>query len=318
MSDPRRPSDAAAEPGVPLREVLREAERRLAEAGVPSPNVDARDLAAFVLGLSRSQLQLAVASARTLDEVALRRLEDLVSERARRVPLQHLTGEASFRHLVLAVGPGVFVPRPETEVVAEAAIEEARRAAAVRGRALVVDLATGSGAIALAVATEVAAAEVHAVEREPEALAWAERNVEAQLVALAAVGSAVHLHPGDLADAMALLERAPELAGAVDVVVSNPPYVPRDQVPIDPEVRDHDPAAALYGDGADGLDQVRAVARTAARLLRPGGLLVVEHAERQGASAPRAVRDAAGFDDVHDHADLTGRPRYVTARWSAS
>lgn len=307
----------SARDGAPLRAVLREAEQRLAAAGVPSPNVDAAELAAVVLGVPRSRLSLLVADGARLEPAQQRRLAALVDERARRVPLQHLTGQAHFRHLTLAVGPGVFVPRPETEVVAQAAIEEAARvrlAAPGARRPVVVDLATGSGAIALAVATEVPRAVVHGVEREPEALAWAERNLAAQREVLARVGSSLLLHAGDLADVTTLLAAAPELDGRVDVVVSNPPYVPRDQVPLDPEVRDHDPPAALYGDGPEGLDAVRAVARTAALLLRPGGLLVVEHADRQQTSAPRAVADAAGFHDVHDHLDLAGRPRFVTAR----
>src|SRR3954469_18488861 len=223
----------------------------------------------------------------------------LVDERASRVPLQHLTGKAYFRHLTLAVGPGVFVPRPETELVAGAAVDEAVRLLAEGVAPTVVDLGTGSGAIAVSVATEAKGARVLAVEADPDAHAWAGRNVE---------GTGVELRLGDLADAFA------DLDGQVDVVVSNPPYIPPDAVPLDPEVRDHDPQLALYGGGEDGLDALRAVERTARRLLRPGGLLLVEHADSQGESAPAVLRATAAWRDVTDVPDLNGRPRYVQAR----
>ncbi len=261
----------------------------LAEAGVPSPRVDAEILAVDGIGLTR---------------VALRRAADpgsaywdLVARRARREPLQHLLGRAWFRHIEVAVGPGVFVPRPETEVVAGAAVDEAARASHAGHTPVVVDLGTGSGVIALSVALEVPAARVHAVEADAGAYAWARRNVE---------GSRVTLHLADLADCL------PEHDGQVDVVVSNPPYIPPDGVPVDPEVRDHDPARALYGSGPDGLGEVRAVVATAARLLRPGGLLVVEHADRQAASVAGLLQRA--WCDVRCHRDLTDRPRFVTGR----
>lgn len=282
-----------------LRAAISESSARLAEAGVPSPRFDAEELLGHVLGLSRGVLLARVAAGDALTEQTWSAYDELVAERARRVPLQHLTGTAWFRGLALAVGPGVFVPRPETEVVTQAVVDEAARLAAAGRAPVVVDLGTGSGAIALAVATEVRTAAVHAVEREPAAHAWASRNLAT---------SGVDLCLGDLATAFA------DLDGTVDVVVSNPPYVPRDQVPVDPEVREHDPDTALYGEGADGLDAVRAVVATAARLLRPGGLLVVEHADTQGASAPAAVRAGGGWRHVTDHADLAGRPRFVTAR----
>lgn len=271
-----------------LRDAVRRAEQHLATAGVPSPRYDAEELAACLLGVERRELW------RHEDVPA--GFADAVRRRAAREPLQHITGRAYFRHLVLAVGPGVFVPRPETEVVAGAAIDAAR---AVAWRPpVVVDLCTGSGAIALAVATEVPGSRVHAVEREAAALEWARRN-------RAASGADVDLRGGDLTDAF------PDLDGSVDVVVSNPPYIPLGSVPLDPEVADHDPPAALWS-GADGLDAVRVVERVAARLLRPGGTVVVEHADAQGESAP-AVFDAAGWSAVTDHRDLTGRPRFVTA-----
>jgi release factor glutamine methyltransferase len=280
-----------------LRDLVDAAAGRLAAAGVPSPRHDAEALAAHVLGVDRRDLwrhdEMEPSVERCYDELAERR--------ERREPLQHITGVAYFRHLAVAVGPGVFVPRPETEVVAGAAIDEARSIAR-HGRAtpIVVDLGTGSGAIACSIADEVPTARVHAVELAEEALVWAKRNLE---------GSRVHLWAGDLATAL------PELDGTVDVVVSNPPYIPLNGVPRDPEVRDHDPAPALYA-GPDGLDVIRVVERVAARLLRSHGLVVVEHADEQGASAPQIFVESRHWTDIDDHHDLAGRPRFVTARRS--
>jgi release factor glutamine methyltransferase len=282
-----------------LSDALRAATQRLAEAGVPSPRHDAEALAAHVLRRPRAEV---VVAALRGDDVALgETYDDLVAERARRVPLQHLTGVATFRGLDLAVGPGVFVPRPETEVVAQAAVDEARVVVADGRSPVVVDLCTGSGAIAVAVAVEVPYAEVHAVELSEHAVAWAARNA-------AAHAPVVDLRTGDAATAF------PELDGLVDVVVSNPPYVPPDSVPVDPEVRDHDPEVALYGLGPDGLQVPRLVVASAARLLRPGGLLVVEHAEVQQPGLRAVLMSSGLWDDVAGHLDLTGRPRYVTAR----
>ncbi|HVE98708.1 MAG TPA: peptide chain release factor N(5)-glutamine methyltransferase, partial [Mycobacteriales bacterium] len=225
-----------------------------------------------------------------------------VARRAARVPLQHLTGVVGFRYLDLDVGPGVFIPRPETEVVVGYAIDALN---AGGGTPTVVELCAGSAAIALSIAHEVPGATVHAVEIDPAALQWAERNAARRRE----LGDrAIHLHGGDVDDAL------PELDGLVDCVVANPPYVAEGELSdVDPEVRDHDPEQALVA-GADGLDVIRAVVRRSARLLRPGGLLVVEHSDRQGSSAPELVRDAGGWADVADHDDLTGRPRFVTAR----
>jgi release factor glutamine methyltransferase len=260
----------------------------LAAAGVASPRHDAEELAAHVLGLSRSRLVL-------LDRLpagAAGRYAELVEQRAARVPLQHLTGVAGFRRLDLAVGPGVFVPRPETEVLVDWAL------ARLRPGDVVVDLCAGSAAIALALADEAAGVTVHAVELEEHALAWAARNV-------AATGLPVALHRGDVADPGLLAD----LAGTVDLVTANPPYIPVG-ARIEREVAEHDPPAALWG-GQDGLVAVRAVERAAARLLKPGGLVAVEHADVQGKSVPAVFRHWA---EVRDHPDLAGRPRFTTAR----
>lgn len=288
-----------------LAAALRRAELVLADAGVPSPRVDAELLAAHLLGVSRGELQVAAILGRPTPAG----LADLVARRATRVPLQHLTGTAPFRGLELAVGPGVFVPRPETEQVAQVAVDEAAAVVRAGREVLVVDLCTGSGAIALAVAHEVAGAVVHAVELDALAHAWAERNVREVAVALPPA-SRVALHRGDARTALA------ELDGTVDVVVANPPYVPPGAVPIDPEVADHDPAVALYGLGADGLEVPRGIVAAAARLLRPGGLLVLEHAEVQENAARDMVDRTGAFTAARTGADLTGRARMVIARRS--
>lgn len=278
---------------------LSDAVGRLVDAGVPSARHDAESLAAHVLGLSRAQV--ATAALRGDDVELGERFDELVDERVRRVPLQHLVGTAPFRDLVLDVGPGVFVPRPETEVVVEPVVAEAVRLLDDGRPACVVDLCTGSGAIALAVASEVPGSDVHAVELSAQAHAWALRNVER-------IWPGVDLRLGDAVTAF------DDLDGTVDVVVTNPPYVPPDSVPVDPEVRDHDPAIALYGGGPDGLQVPRQVVVAAARLLRAGGLLVVEHADVQQAALLRTLAASGLWREAAGHLDLTGRPRYVTAR----
>ena len=291
-----------------LRDVLVDAERRLANAGVQTPRVDAELMLAHVLGVPRGRVFLSDPA----DPADTVRFESLLVRRAARVPLQHLLGEAAFRHLVLEVGRGVFVPRPETETVAELAI---RALTADSEERLAVDLCTGSGAIALALATEVPHSVVHAVELEGPAFEWAERNVANQAEALATAGSTVHLHRGDATTAH--LDSLAALVGRVDVVVSNPPYIPDDAVPRDPEVREHDPPRALYG-GHDGLDVVRGIVVTAAALLRPGGVVVIEHSDQQGESGgdsgvPHVLREHGGFTAVRDLPDLAGRDRVSVA-----
>lgn len=312
-----RPPDHTYGGRTTVRDVLVDAERRLQRAGVPSPAVDASEIVAFVLGVPRTRLFL-------LDEVSEEdkvRVEQMLARRLARVPLQHLLGTAGFRYLELQVGPGVFIPRPETELVVEAGVRELGASTAVSRRA--VDLCSGSGAVALALATECPGSEVHAVEWDDAAVDWTRRNIEGHASRLAEVGSTVELHH---ADAGAVADEGGPLAhlvGRVDVIVSNPPYIPDEMVPREPEVREHEPRAALYG-GPDGLDVVRSVARTAALLLRSGGLLVVEHADVQGAAAGEsgvpsvlASFENAGlpaFADVVDRLDLNGLPRFTLAR----
>lgn len=274
----------------PLRAAIRAATLRLEAAGVPSGRYDAEELAAHVLGTDRAGLV-------RYEEIDVGAYDALVDQRARRRPLQHLTGVAHFRRLQLAVGPGVFVPRPETEVMVGHIIGELGDSPS---GARVVDLGTGSGAIALALATEVAGLDVHAVEVDEDAHAWAVRNL---------AGSDVRLHLADAADAL------PELAGTVDVVVSNPPYIPSQAwETVAVEARDHDPGCALWGGGEDGLDTMRAIEGNAARLLCRGGLVAVEHADLQGDLVRELFGGSGRWRRVRGHRDLTERDRFVTAR----
>lgn len=282
-----------------LRAALREAARLLAAAGVPSAEHDARALAAHALGLERLEPALAP----TPPAEFFPAFAALVERRCAREPLQHIVGSAAFRYLTLTVRPGVFVPRPETELVAEQAVDEARRLTATGRAPVVVDLCCGTGAIALAVATEVPGAVVTAVDASEAAVALTVDNA-------AASGAQVTVLHGDATDAGLLAD----LDGTVDVVVSNPPYIPPDAVPLDPEVRDHDPALALYGGGPDGLAVPRGVVARAAVLLRDGGLLVMEHADVQGPGVRDAVAATGAFAQVATLTDLTGRDRMVVAR----
>lgn len=276
-----------------VREALRLAVNTLSDSGITSATADA-------------QLLLGHAWKRTADEVAkaslmgepvpagvAAKLAALVDERARRVPLQHLTGRAPFRHLELEVGPGVFVPRPETELIVDLGLAHAPHGGTV------VDLCTGAGPIPLALKQERPDLSVHAVELTEHAYAWAIHNRDR-------LGLDIELVQGPAQIAFT------ELVGVVDVVVSNPPYIPDGMVPIDPEVRDHDPREALYGGSSDGLRIPLEVAARAHELLRPGGVLVMEHADTQGDSLPAALR-VAGWSDVRDEVDLAGRPRFTVA-----
>ncbi|MFC3995078.1 peptide chain release factor N(5)-glutamine methyltransferase [Nocardiopsis sediminis] len=279
-----------------LDEVAR-ATLRLADAGVPSPRTDAEELAAFVHGVRRGGLHEVADS----DFDAL--YWECVARRAAREPLQHITGRAYFRYLELRVGPGVFVPRPETEIMVDWAIETLR--AMDVADPLVVDLGTGSGAIAISIAQEVPRSRVHAVEIDGRALAWAKRNIDAS-----GHGDRITAHLADMRMAL------PELDSAVDLLITNPPYVPTDDAAqIPPEVRDYDPAPALWS-GPDGLDMIRELEAVGRRLLRPGGAMALEHGDGQGIDIPRLFPEELGWRDVRNRKDLAHRDRFVVMRRS--
>lgn len=272
-----------------VRSLLADATRRLAAAGVATPRVDAELLLAAASGTPRSRLPL-------LDGIAApaaARFAAYVARRAAREPLQHVVGTAPFRRVELAVGPGVFVPRPETELLVDAVLPALRQVE----RPLVVDLCAGSGALAVAVADELPGARVVAVERDHVALDWLRRNCEPRGVAVVA---------GDVGDETLLAE----LHAVVDAVLSNPPYVPSG-VAVEPEVR-ADPADAVFA-GPDGLAVLPAVIARAGDLLRPGGTLAVEHDDTHGDAVPALLAADGRWRDVAGHRDLAGRPRYATA-----
>ena len=274
---------------------------RLAEAGAESPRADAELIAAAVHDVKRTELHTVPDSA--FDA----RFWADIARREAREPLQHITGRAAFRYLDLEVGPGVFVPRPETEVMTGWVIDRVR--SMDTDRPVVVDLGTGSGAIALAIAQEVPRARVHAVEADPLARAWAERNVSGYVEIVPHTAGRVLVHADDFCGCDVLTE----LNGTVDCVVSNPPYIPVG-ASVPPEVADYDPPAALWS-GLDGLNAIRAVERTARRLLRDGGFVAVEHADVQGAAVYWLFAEELGWRDTRNNRDLAGRDRFVTATW---
>lgn len=276
---------------MPVRTVLARAVAVLEQSGVASPRADAELLAAHVLGVPRGRLALVD----TFPAPALARYQELVARRAERVPLQHLTGRAGFGELDLAVGPGVFIPRPETELLAQWALAQPA--------AVVVDLGSGAGALALSIAHARPEARVYAVERSPTALEWLRRNAAERA---RAGDRPVEVVAGDATDPAVLSE----LDGTVDLVVCNPPYVP-DGVPVPPEVADYDPPEAVFA-GPDGLAVIRPVLARAAALLRPGGRIGIEHDQTHGEVVPDLMR--RWFTDVVDHRDLAGRPRFATGR----
>ncbi|WP_448720218.1 peptide chain release factor N(5)-glutamine methyltransferase [Microbacterium natoriense] len=282
-------------PDITIAALVRAAAQRLAEAGVPDPQVDAELLAAHVFGIRRGEVQAAIIRGDAASDADAAAFEAVIARRSAREPLQHITGTAPFRHLELAVGPGVFVPRPETETVVQYAIDALLNDA--EPEPIGIDLGTGSGAIALAMATEVPHARVYAAELSPDAFPWAQRNT-------AGVDNLTLVNE-DLAHAFR------ELDGAASVVISNPPYVPDAAIPRDPEVRLFDPAMALYG-GEDGLDVVRILSTRGLELLRAGGLLVIEHGELQGEQI-RSILTADGWRAAATHRDLTLRDRVTTA-----
>lgn len=317
MSDPgypvrpgQGPPPRVVEGWVSLRDAIADGQRRLSAAGVPSPDTDAMLLAAHVKGVPRGRLLLHD----RMDSAERTAYERLLTRRMARVPLQHLVGSAPFRNLELQVGPGVFVPRPETELVAQVAIEALRALPGDERRA--VDLCTGSGAVAFALATEAGPARVTAVEIDEAAITWTRRNATALAELVSAAGSLVDVVRADARTCADSGQPLAHLRGQVAVVTMNPPYVPAGAQVRDPEVRDHDPALALYG-GPDGLDVIRDAIGTAALLLQPGGLVVIEHSDEQGEDAdggvPALLIDDGRWRDVTDHRDLARKPRFTTA-----
>ncbi|MFZ2526208.1 MAG: peptide chain release factor N(5)-glutamine methyltransferase [Rhodococcus sp. (in: high G+C Gram-positive bacteria)] len=282
----------------PLRLAIIEAVSVLEEAGVPSPRADAELLAAHLLGIERTRLGLVP----LVDVAMVEAYRAMIAQRAKRIPLQYITGTSAMGEIDLAVGPGVFVPRPETELLlgwALAFLEGYPRRSPV-----VLDLCTGSGALALAIAHARPDAVVHAVELEPKALAWARRNAED----LASQGDTpIVLHQGDVTDRDLLTE----LEGSVDVIVANPPYIP-EGTELEPEVVDHDPHSALFG-GPDGLSVIKPLVSNVARWLRIGGAVAVEHDDTNGDLTAALFSQRRVFGEVAEHPDLVGRPRFVVA-----
>jgi len=273
-----------------LRSAIDSATTLLADAGIDSARYDAEELAAHVAGTERGRLSLLSPP----DDVFFDHYNAAVTARSRRVPLQHLTGTAAFGPLTLSVGPGVFIPRPETEAMLEWAVAQTLPA-----KPVVVDVCTGSGALALALARHWPYARVIGLDDSDAALDYARKN---------AAGTPVRFVCADVTDPGVLTE----LDGQVDLVVSNPPYVP-DGAELEPEVTEHDPPHAVFG-GPDGMAVIPAVTRLAGRLLRPGGLFAVEHDDTTSSVTAETISSTQLFDDIVARTDLTGRPRFVTAR----
>lgn len=286
--------------------LLRDTTQQLSRAGVPSPDVDSIALVAHFLAWTPSEVRTAAARGDGLPQnVDLDTFATRVLRRSQREPLQHITGVAHFRSIDLEVGAGVFVPRPETELVAQAAIDAARRIGPGKdGIVRVTDLCAGSGAIGLSVATEVPEAYVSLLEASDEASVYLRINARRQPVD---VHSRVRTIMGDARRCLHQFDMC------ADVVVSNPPYIPPNAIPRDVEVAEYDPPQALYGLGEDGLKLPRAIINESARLLRVGGVLVMEHADSQGAALREYVASSQWWEDVETHQDLNGRDRFVVA-----
>ncbi|MCZ8377248.1 peptide chain release factor N(5)-glutamine methyltransferase [Mycobacterium sp. CPCC 205372] len=272
-----------------MREAIDEAAATLAAAGIGSPRVDAVDLAAEAASTDRGR----VALIDTVTDDVLERYRELIAARSRRIPVQHLVGTAAFGPVQVRVGPGVFIPRPETESLLEWALAQP-----LGDHPLKVDLCTGSGALALALARIRPDARVIAVDDSEAALEYAAQNL---------AGTGVELVHADVTVPGLL----PDLSGRVDLIVANPPYIP-DGAVLEPEVADHDPAHALFG-GPDGMAVIRPIVDLAARLLRPGGRCGIEHDDTTSAQTVSAFADHGGFTDPVARRDLAGRPRFVTA-----
>lgn len=272
-----------------LRRAIEAATATFAQAGIDSARTDAELLAAHVAGTERGRLAFAGDPGPEFFD----RYRDAVATRARRTPLQHITGIAAFGPVLLEVGPGVFIPRPETEALLEWAVSQT-----LPSQPVIVDLCTGSGALAVALAARWPDARVTAVDVDPTALDYARRNAS----------SAVLLVLADVTNPQLL----PELNGVVDMVVANPPYIPSG-AQLEPEVAQHDPTHALFG-GPDGMSVIKPIVSHAARWLKAGGWLAVEHDDTTSAATVQTIAEAVIFDEVTAHRDLTGRPRFVTAR----
>jgi len=273
-----------------LRREIDSAAAQLAQAGIDSARYDAEELAAHLAGTERGRL----AFLEPPGDEFLGRYRDAVAARSRRVPLQHLTGTTAFGPVTLHVGPGVFIPRPETEAILEWAT-----ALRLPPRPVIVDLCTGSGALAVALSHYRPEARVVGIDDSEAALEYARCNTE---------GTAVELVRADVTQPGLLTE----LDGQVDLVVANPPYVPDDSA-VAPEVAQHDPPNAVFG-GADGMAVIAAVVRVAARWLRPGGMFAVEHDDSTSARTVELVEGTGLFEDVEARRDMAARPRFVTAR----
>ncbi|QBS46225.1 peptide chain release factor N(5)-glutamine methyltransferase [Nocardia sp. CS682] len=284
---------------VALRPAVNDAIEMLQAAGVPSPRADAEHLAAHVLGVERSRLMMTP----LIGPDQLTEYRALVDQRAQRIPLQHLTGTVAMGEIDLAVGPGVFVPRPETELLFAWALAQLE-ALPHDHTPIVVDLCTGSGALALAIAHARPDADVRAVELDPGALHWARRNADR---CLDNGDTPITLYADDVTDPNLLTE----FDGRVDLVVANPPYIP-DGATLDPEVADHDPHLALFG-GPDGLDVIRGMIPTITRLLRSGGATAIEHDDSNGSDLAALLGKQGEFTDIVEHPDLAGKPRFVVA-----
>jgi release factor glutamine methyltransferase len=281
-----------------IKPLLRSAKEKLAAADISE--VDAEHLFAYVLGISRMDLHNSVkldAALKALGDFGI--IEDtfakLISRRTAHEPLQYLTGTAYFRHLEIQVGPGVLVPRPESELLVEAVLTHIKNLEEkVTGEISVIDLGAGSGALSLAIATEAPRSRVIAVEKSAEAIVWLKKNV-------ARISESVRVVEGDVADVLPGVK--------CDAVIANPPYIP-DSQSLPRDVAEHEPHIALFG-GATGLELPKRFIDAAARLLKSGGVLAIEHTEEQGAAIDALL--SRDFIDIAVHQDLTGRSRWSSA-----
>lgn len=287
-------------------DLIADASARFEKVGIETPRVDAELLLAHVLRVSRGDIHKHI----TVDEAVVSEFEKLVKFRETRIPVQHLTGKGYFRYLEVRVGPGVLIPRPETELIVDA-VKSFRTSSEPL---LIVDLGSGAAALTISLALECAPADVIGVELYEDAFRWGEVNVKKYETKIFTAGSSVHLVQADFGTVAE--NELNDLLGKVDVVVSNPPYIPIGGIARDAEVHLYEPSTALYG-GVKGLELVEQVIETASQLLKPGGLLVIEHSDFQGEGAelsvPESIRRVGMFDSVKDNLDLNGRPRYTTA-----